>query len=452
MDEATTAQSLADAGRPGFRLTAETPLLTAPQAGAPVAELLPAGALVIVRDDAGAFLQVITSQDRFGFIPDETPVQAMEWSPEVEKSPAAERAVTARQALAAGPAMAYPAAGAVPAAAIVAPLYRDDDFTPAPPVTPEERVLIYDRIASNKRRTLFLIVGFAAFAAMFFTAVGVVAVAYGGSDPAEEPLLIGQMAAFFGILALGMGIFMYATSTRAVLAVSGARQVSKAEEPQLYRIVENLAIGSGLPMPKVYVMDDSAPNAFATGHSPDGAVVCATTGLLQKLEKRELEAVMAHEMSHVGNYDIRLMTAVAVLVGIIALGADLMLRFTYYGAGARSSNKGKGGGTLGAILLVLAFALIVLSPIIASAMRFAMSRRREYLADASGALLCRNPDALADALEKISRDPEPLEAANKATAHLYISNPLKEHASFMNNLFATHPPVEERIAVLRAMG
>jgi heat shock protein HtpX len=160
---------------------------------------------------------------------------------------------------------------------------------------------------------------------------------------------------------------------------------------------------------------------------------------------------MAHEMSHIGNYDTRIMTAVAVLVGLVALLADLMLRFTYYGAGARPSNKGKGGGALGAALLIMAFVLVALSPVIASAMRFAMSRQREYLADSSGALLCRNPDALADALIKISADPEPLEVANKATAHLYITNPLKEHASFMNNLFATHPPVEERVKILRAV-
>jgi heat shock protein HtpX len=244
---------------------------------------------------------------------------------------------------------------------------------------------------------------------------------------------------------------MYTISTRAVLGISGGHEIQKEHEPQLFRIVENLSIGSGLPMPKVYMIEDSAPNAFATGRSPNDAVVGVTRGLLDKLEKREIEAVMAHEVSHIGNYDTRIMTAVAVLVGIVALLADLMLRFTYYGAGARPSNKSKGGGAIGAIILVLAFVFVALSPVIASAMRFAMSRQREYLADASGALLCRNPDALADALEKISADPEPLEAANKATAHLYIENPLREHASALNNLFATHPPVAERIKLLRAM-
>jgi heat shock protein HtpX len=244
---------------------------------------------------------------------------------------------------------------------------------------------------------------------------------------------------------------MYFAASATVLSISGAHEVTKNEEPELYRVVENLSIGSGLPMPKVWVIEDSAPNAFATGRDPENAHVCATRGLLDKLEKRELEAVMAHEMSHIGNYDIRIMTTVAVVVGLLALAADLMLRFTWYGSGARSSNKGKGGGAAGAIILVVAILFILLTPIIASAMRFALSRQREYLADASGALLCRNPDALADALEKIARDPEPLEAANKATAHLYIENPLKEHQSFLNNFFATHPPVEERIRLLRAM-
>ena len=197
-------------------------------------------------------------------------------------------------------------------------------------------------------------------------------------------------------------------------------EVTKAEEPTLYRIVENLSIGSGLPMPKVWLIEDSAPNAFATGRNPQTAHVAATRGLLDKLEKRELEAVMAHEMSHVANYDIRLMTTVAVVVGLVALVADLMLRFTWYGSGGRSSNKDKGGGALGLIILVVALMFIVISPIIAAIMRMALSRQREYLADSSGALLCRNPDALADALEKIAADPEPLEAANKATAHLYI--------------------------------
>jgi len=317
---------------------------------------------------------------------------------------------------------------------------------------PRERVLIYDRIAANKRRTFFLLVGFVFFTALFFVSIGVIISSYAGYDPAADSFLTLRIAAFALIVATGVGVMMYYAATATVLAISGGHEASAAEEPELYRIVENLSIGSGLPMPKVYVIEDSAPNAFATGRDPNNAYVAATRGLMDKLDKNELEAVMAHEMSHVGNYDIRVMTTVAVVVGLVALIADLMLRFTWYGAGARRGSKDKGGGALGAIILALAIIFMIISPIIASAMRFALSRQREYLADSSGALLCRNPGALASALEKISADPEPLEAANKATAHLYISNPLKEHQSFMNNLFATHPPVEERIKLLRAMG
>jgi heat shock protein HtpX len=204
-------------------------------------------------------------------------------------------------------------------------------------------------------------------------------------------------------------------------------------------------------MPNVYIIDDGSPNAFATGRDPEHASITVTSGLLRKLDKLELEGVIAHEMSHVGNYDIRVMTIVVVLVGLIALLADVFLRWTWFGAGRRTSNRGKGGGGAAAILLLVALALAILAPIAAQIIQMAISRQREYLADASGALLTRNPDALARALEKIAGDPDPLEVANKATAHLYINNPLREHQSFLNNLFSTHPPIEERIKLLRAM-
>jgi len=317
---------------------------------------------------------------------------------------------------------------------------------------PQRRVLIWDRIGANKTRTVLLIFGFVVFTALFFAAVGSIVAIYSGVSPDVDPTLTIQIAVAAALIALAIGILMYYASTATVLAISGAHQVGKAEEPEVYRIVENLSIGSGLPMPKVWLIEDSAPNAFATGRNPEHAHVAVTRGLLDKLDKLELEAVLAHEMSHIGNYDIRIMTTVAVVVGLVALAADLMLRFTWFGSGSRSGNKGKGEGAIALIILAVAVLFIILSPFIASAMRFAISRQREYLADASGALLCRNPTALASALEKISKDPEPLEAANKATAHLYIENPLKEHQSFLNSLFATHPPVEERIRILRAMG
>ena len=455
MNSEETAQDAADAGRVAFLLTADTPLHEGADPASPVAETLPAGSRITVSRDEGPFLYVITATDRFGYIADETPVEPVMWTPEVERqarppggSVYPQPPTTARDVFAAAVDQQAPL---LDAAAVPLSVRDDEPFTPAAPPTPEERVLIYDRIDANKRRTMLLLISFIVFTAGFFLALGVLMTAYSGYDPAENVTLILQMAAFAAILAAGIGIFLYFVSTATVLAISGAHEVTKEQAPVLYRVVENLSIGSGLPMPRVYIIEDSAPNAFATGRNPKNAVVAATSGLLDKLEKRELEAVMAHEMSHVGNYDIRLMTTVAVLVGLVALLADYLLRFTWYGAGARSGNKDKGGGALGLVLVVIAFTFVIVSPIIASIMRSALSRQREYLADSSGALLCRNPDALADALEKITKDPEPLEVANKATAHLYIANPLREHGSFLNNLFATHPPIEERIKVLRAM-
>lgn len=260
-----------------------------------------------------------------------------------------------------------------------------------------------------------------------------------------------------GILGVaGIGLILYAVvsyyvSSSVVLSISGAHEVTKDDEWEFVRRVENLAIGSGLPLPKTWVIEDSAPNAFATGRDPIHSHVVVTRGLLDKLEPIELEAVIAHEMSHIGNFDIRVMTLATVLVGVIALISDLFLRWSFMGAGGRKNSKDKGGGGLGLIIIVIAILAAILAPIVAQAIKFGISRQREYLADSSGALLCRHPEALARALEKIAADPEPLEAANKATAHLYISNPLKEHASFLNNMFNTHPPIEERIRLLRSM-
>ena len=299
-------------------------------------------------------------------------------------------------------------------------------------------VLVYDRIAANKRQTWFMMFVFVAFIGAFAT---VIALAFG--------LPVGFAPVVFVALAIYATVSYYVSSSVA-LAVSSAHPVSKEDEPELYRVVENLAIGSGLPMPKVYVIEDSAPNAFATGRDPKHASVTATRGLLDKLDHNELEAVIAHEMSHVGNYDIRVMTITVVLVGLVALLSDFFLRWTWFGAGRRRSNDDR-GGQLQLLIFAVAIVLALLAPIAAQLIQLSISRKREYLADASGALLCRNPDALARALEKISADPEPLEVANKATAHLYFSNPLREHQSFLNNLFSTHPPVEERIRLLRAM-
>ncbi|MFN8507629.1 MAG: M48 family metallopeptidase [Dehalococcoidia bacterium] len=300
-------------------------------------------------------------------------------------------------------------------------------------------VLVYDRIGANKRETWVLLAGFVLLLSGLVTAV---VLGFG--------LPVGAIG-IAGIAIIFYALFSYFASTAVVLSISGAHEVGKEEEWEFVRRVENLCIGAGLPMPKTWVLEDSAPNAFATGRDPNHSHVVVTRGLLDKLEPIELEGVLAHELSHIGNYDIRVMTIITVLVGVVVLISDLTLRFTMLGAGGRRSNRDKGGGGVQVALLLVALLAAILAPIIAQVIRFAVSRRREYLADASGALLCRNPEALARALEKISADTEPLEAANKATAHLYIANPLKEHSSFLNNLFSTHPDIGDRIRVLRAM-
>jgi heat shock protein HtpX len=299
-------------------------------------------------------------------------------------------------------------------------------------------VLIYDRINANKRQTLFMMLLFVVVLGGFATVVGLAV----GLPWEAAPFIIAGLVAYATI--------SYYVSASVALAVSSAHEVTKEQEPDYYRIVENLAIGSGLPMPKVYVIEDGAPNAFATGRDPKHASVTATRGLLNKLDHSELEGVIAHEMSHIGNYDIRLMTLVVVLVGLMALLADFFMRWTWFGSGSRRGNNDRNGNAQ-LILFAVAILFAILAPIAAQLIQLAISRKREYLADASGALLCRNPDALARALEKITADPEPLEEANKATAHLYFANPLHDHKSFLNGLFDTHPPVEERIRLLRAM-
>jgi heat shock protein HtpX len=303
----------------------------------------------------------------------------------------------------------------------------------------QEKVLVYDRIGSNRRNTVLLL-------AVFIIIVGAALVAFG--------ILIGLPYSFTPFLivpAILYALFSYYASTGVTLAISQAHQVTRDEEPEYYRTVENLCIGAGLPMPKLYIIEDGSPNAFATGRNPNNAVICVTRGLLRKMDHLELEGVIAHELSHIGNYDIRLETLVVVLVGLVALLADFMLRLTIWGAGARPSNRGRGGGQAAILIYAVALLAAILAPIAAQLIQLALSRQREYLADASGALLTRYPEGLASALEKIAGDKDPLEVANKATAHLYIASPLMEHKSWLNNLFSTHPPIEERIKRLRAM-
>jgi len=248
------------------------------------------------------------------------------------------------------------------------------------------------------------------------------------------------------VISTGSALVSYFAGDKLILAQSQARGLGSTEEPELRNIVEALALGLGVPAPKIYVIEDSAPNAFATGRDPQHASIAVTRGLLDKLDRTELEGVIAHELSHVGNRDIRVMVLVVILVGTVALLADWMWRSMFWG---RGRDRDRGGG--GAIIAVIAIALAVLTPIVATLIQLAVSRQREYLADASGALLTRYPPGLASALRKIAADKEPLEVANKATAALYIANPLKDAPAFFDHLFDTHPPIEERIKRLEAM-
>ena len=302
----------------------------------------------------------------------------------------------------------------------------------------QDQVLIYDRIAANRRKTLLLMVAFFIVVAVAATAIGIIL----GLPPGLAPIVLVFIVIFAG--------FSYFGSAGVALAVAGARPVAAEEEPQLHRTVENLCIGAGLPMPKVYVIEDGSMNAFATGRDPEHASVAVTRGLMNKLERRELEGVLAHELSHVGNRDTLLMTTIVVLIGALALIADLAFRATWYGAGARRSYRDKNSKGAAALLLIALIAAIA-GPIIGRIIALAVSRQREYLADASGALLTRYPEGLAGALEKIRGDKDPLDAATKATEHLYFVNPLTAHESMLNSLFSTPPPIDERIRLLRAM-
>lgn len=299
---------------------------------------------------------------------------------------------------------------------------------------------MYEQITRNKWRSFFLILFFLCLIYAICWAFGQV------TGWGTEGLIIA------GVIAVAMTFGSYYASDKIVLAISRARPVKKEDYPYLYNVVEGLAIAAGLPKPRCYVIDDTAPNAFASGRNPKNAVIVVTTGLLQKLDRAELEGVIAHEMSHIKNYDILVQTLAVVMVGIVALLSDWTLRTFFWGGGRRRSrSRGEGSGNAAAILIVVALVLAILSPIIAQLLRLAISRKREFLADASGALLTRYPPGLASALKKLSADREPLEAANKATAHLYIVNPLKNIKGRVNKLFSTHPPIEERVAALEKM-
>ncbi len=297
---------------------------------------------------------------------------------------------------------------------------------------------MYKLIEKNKRNSIFL-----------FSAVTAVLIALGYFIGLY---LFGESHSYAGVLialaiALITGLVSYYGGDAVILGISTARKVTKEQYQVLYNVIEELTIASGLPMPKIYVIEDSAPNAFATGRDPKHASVAITTGLLDKLNREELQGVMAHEMSHVQNYDILFGTMIAVMVGSIVMLSDFFLRSMFYsGNRRRSRDSGKGGG----VMLLIALVLAVIAPFLAKIIQFAVSRQREYLADSSAAKMTRNPIGLANALSKIANDTEPLEAANKGTQHLYIVNPLKKMKK-TSGIFDTHPPLEERVRRLKGL-
>jgi heat shock protein HtpX len=304
----------------------------------------------------------------------------------------------------------------------------------------------YEVQSANKIKSVVIV---ALFLVFVFLAVYILSNAYGyymGYQPGGLAyvgiaLIISSVSSFVS----------YYYSDKIVLGISGAKPADRKTDFLFYTVAENLAIGAGLPKPTLYVINDSAPNAFATGRDPKHAVICATTGLLAKLNRSELEGVIAHEMSHVKNYDTRLMSVVAVMVGLVALLGDWFMRSMWWGGGGRDKDR----EGIGSIMIVLGIIFAILSPIIASLIQLAISRRREFMADAGSVEETRQPQGLISALEKISSDTEPLEVANKATAHLYIVNPFKGKTQgsvgWLSGLFNTHPPIPERIEALQKM-
>jgi heat shock protein HtpX len=302
----------------------------------------------------------------------------------------------------------------------------------------------YSLQAANRRNSWLLMFAVGAVLAVFGFIVGFALTA----DPAGA--VVALVIAIVVAVVLSLSSFFGGASM--VLAASKAREVSEADAPQLMNVVREMAIAANIPMPKVYIIEDSAPNAFATGRDPEHAVVAVTTGLMEKLDREELQGVIGHELGHVGNYDIRFALLVGVMVGSIALLADIFLRWTWWSSvGGRGRRDGRGGGGAQAIIMIVAIVLAILAPIFARMVQLAVSRQREYLADATAVEFTRNPAGLERALAKISGDQEVLEVANRATQHLYIVNPIKKFEARSKGLFSTHPPILSRINRLRAL-
>lgn len=290
---------------------------------------------------------------------------------------------------------------------------------------------MYSQIASNKRRTWFIMFGFLVLVSLIAWIFSL----YFNSPDIFFAALIGAVV---------YATIMYFAGSRLSLAVNGAQEISKNDNPRLWRIVENLAITDGLPMPRVFIMDDPAPNAFATGRKPEKAAVCATSGLLEIMNDTELEGVMAHEMGHVKNYDMRVSMVAFAMAAVISILADIILRLTFFRSFNRDNNENNNP-----YILVIGIVAAILAPIVALLIQMAISRKREYLADATGALTTRYPEGLASALEKLENVSTVTRKHNSSTAHLFFANPLRAHG--LNSLFSTHPPLEERVAKLRNM-
>ena len=314
----------------------------------------------------------------------------------------------------------------------------------------------HEHIADNKRKSVLLVVCFILFTVVIAMVLALAVMAYieptSFDDlPWGRSLLIGGIAAAISFLISMLSFFQ---GDQIVLAVSGAKEIQKSDDPELFNVVEEMAIAGGLPMPRVYLIHDDAPNAFATGRNPQHASVAITTGLRRKLTRDELQGVMAHEMAHVRNYDIRLMLLLAVLIGTIVMLCDIFWHIAFFGGRGRSrrSDNGKGGGGAAMIvLIIIAVVLAILAPLLARIIQMAVSRNREYLADASAVELTRNPLGLAGALRKLADDPAKLDRASRGTAHLYIVNPVKKFAAKANSMFSSHPPIDERIRRLEAL-
>ena len=297
---------------------------------------------------------------------------------------------------------------------------------------------IYTQADSNTRKTWFLLTGFLVF---------IIALGWLFSYLLNDNVIL--YFAFF--LSIFMSFGSYWWSDKIVLSMYRAIPIEHDKNLELYHVVENLCITAGLPVPKIYIIPELQPNAFATGRDKNHAVVCVTQGLLNRLDKSELQGVLAHELSHIGNKDMLLSTVVAVLAGVVAMLANFFMRISFWGGNRRSSNDDNGNA--GAILMVLGIFAAILAPIAATLVQLAISRKREFLADADGALLTRYPEGLARALEKISSDPTPMRITNDATSSLFIDSPYKgqQKTHWFAKLFSTHPPIEERIKVLRGM-